>query len=546
MWEALPSRWSTLQMMSLIAAGLAAVACGSSTETFVATAPTRCTVQAQSETTAFSATGGTGSVRIAANRECAWSAKSDASWIGLPSQPSGQGDATIQFTVAPNADPATRNAGLNINDQIIALTQQGSPCRYQLSSTQETVDAAGGQRTIQVEASSGQCTWTASSDAAWIQIVSGASGSASRAVVFEVARSTGPNRTGVVTIAGQSVQVVQGVGCTYTTGATSVSVGAAGGIAEVPVAAPAGCPWTAQSGSPWVVIVSGSSGTGPGVVRMSVAASDGPPRTGTATIAGVSIAVTQSSGCQVTIDPISMAAPVAGGASAVSVRAGGQCAWSASSNAPWITIASAAAGSGDAQLMFSVAANTGPARSGTLTIGGRIFTVNQPNGCTYSVSPSTVDAPYAGQAASASVTTGTGCVWSAATDAGWISFPQPSGSGAAQVPFTIAANNGPPRSASLAIAGRTIVVNQASPCSWAFAPPVHQFDASGGAGNVLVFVTGGCAWNAVSTVDWITMTAGMDGTGPILQFVVAPNAGAARVGIIKIGGADYQVFEGGR
>ena len=546
MWEALPSRWSALQTMSLVAAGLAAVACGSSTETHVATAPTRCTVQAQSETTAFSATGGTGSVRIAANRECAWSAKSDASWIGLPSQPSGQGDATIQFTVAPNADPATRNAGLTINDQIITLSQQGSPCRYQLSSTQETVDAAGGQRTIQVEASSGQCTWTASSEAPWIQIVSGASGSASRAVVFEVARSTGPNRTGVVTIAGQSVQVVQGVGCTYATGATSVSVGASGGIAEVAVAAPAGCPWTAQSGSPWVVIVSGSSGTGPGIVRISVAASEGPPRTGSATIAGVSVAVTQSSGCQVTIDPVSIAAPVAGGASAVTVRAGGQCAWSASSSAPWITIASATSGSGDAQLQFSVAANTGPARSGSLTIGGRIVTVTQPNGCTYSVSPSTVDVPYAGQAASASVATGAGCVWSAATDTGWISLPQPSGSGAAQVPFTVAANNGPPRSASLAIAGRVVVVNQASPCSWAFAPPAHQFDAGGGAGNVLVFVTGGCSWSAVSTVDWITMTAGMDGTGPILQFVVAPNGGAARVGIIKVGGADYQVFQTGR
>jgi hypothetical protein len=38
----------------------------------------------------------------------------------------------------------------------------------------------------------------------------------------------------------------------------------------------------------------------------------------------------------------------------------------------------------------------------------------------------------------------------------------------------------------------------------------------------------------------------MDGTGPLLQFVVAPNGGAARVGIIKVGGADYQVFQGGR
>ena len=143
----------------MIAAGLTALACGSSTDTFVAPSPTRCSVQAQTETTAFSATGGTGSVRISTNRECTWSVKSDASWVALQAQASGQGEGTIQFTVAANGDPATRNAGVNVNDQVIQLTQQGSPCRYQLSSSQETVEAgrpanntrAGEQRPVHVD-----------------------------------------------------------------------------------------------------------------------------------------------------------------------------------------------------------------------------------------------------------------------------------------------------------------------------------------------------------------------------------------------------------
>jgi hypothetical protein len=632
---ALPSGWpAAVRTMCVIAAGLTALACGSSTDTFVAPSPTRCSVQAQTETTAFSATGGTGSVRISTNRECTWSVKSDASWVALQAQASGQGDGTIQFTVAANGDPATRNAGVNVNDQVIQLTQQGSPCRYQLSSSQETVEASGGQRTIHVQASSGQCTWTASADAAWIRIVSGetgkangdvvfevppangptrtgaviiagqsvqvvqgspcrvqlsstqetvdaaggqrtihlqssegsctwaattdvpwiriisgATGSANGDVVFEVAPGTGSTRTGVVTIAGQSVQVVQAaqaVSCTYATGVTSVTMSASGGIAEVSVATPAGCAWTAQSQSPWITIANGSSGTGAGVVRMSIAASDGPARNGSAIIAGVPITVTQSSGCAVTVEPASHSAPVAGGTSSVAIHAGAQCAWTASSNVPWITIASATSGSGDTQLRFAVAANTSPARSGALTIGGLTVAVSQPNGCTYAVTPPTMDVTYAVQTASASVTTGTGCVWSAASQDAWITFSQPSGSGSAQVQFTVAANNGPPRSQSLTIAGRTIGVNQSSPCSWAFAPPSHEFGPGGGLGNVLVFVTGGCNWTAVSTVDWITMIAGMDGTGPILQFSVAPNGGAARVGIIKIGGTDYLVYEAGR
>jgi hypothetical protein len=162
------------------------------------------------------------------------------------------------------------------------------------------------------------------------------------------------------------------------------------------------------------------------------------------------------------------------------------------------------------------------------------------------VTPSTMDVTYGAQTGSASVTTGTGCVWSAATQAAWITLPQPSGSGSAQVQFTVAANNGPPRSGSLTIAGRTIGISQASPCTWVFAPPSHEFDANGGGGNVLVFVIGGCNWTAVSTVDWITVTAGMDGTGPLLQFSVAPNGGPARVGIVKVGGTDYRVSQAGR
>ena len=130
MREALPSGWpAAVRTICVIAAGLTALACGSSTDTFVAPSPTRCSVQAQTETTAFSATGGTGSVRISTNRECTWSVKSDASWVALQAQASGQGDGTIQFTVAANGDPATRNAGVNVNDQVIQLTQQGSPCR---------------------------------------------------------------------------------------------------------------------------------------------------------------------------------------------------------------------------------------------------------------------------------------------------------------------------------------------------------------------------------------------------------------------------------
>jgi hypothetical protein len=62
------------------------------------------------------------------------------------------------------------------------------------------------------------------------------------------------------------------------------------------------------------------------------------------------------------------------------VTAGTGCAWTASSNAAWITITSGASGNGNGSVAFSVTQNTGKKdRTDTLTIAGRTFTIKQKN-----------------------------------------------------------------------------------------------------------------------------------------------------------------------
>jgi subtilisin family serine protease len=64
--------------------------------------------------------------------------------------------------------------------------------------------------------------------------------------------------------------------------------------------------------------------------------------------------------------------------STVNVTAGAGCSWTAVSNNPsFITITSGAGGTGTGTLGFSVAANPGEARTGTLTIAGQTYTVTQ-------------------------------------------------------------------------------------------------------------------------------------------------------------------------
>ncbi len=541
----LPGLSRAIRMVSAIAALLPTLACGSSSETFVAPVPTRCAVQAATTPPAFAPNGGSGTVRITTNRECAWAVQTDAAWVALQ-QASGTGDATVQVTVAPNSDTSPRNAGLNVNDQRLQISQEGRPCQFKLSSTHETVDGSGGQRTIQVQTSS-QCTWSATAGVSWITIDRGRNGTGNGNVVFEVAPTTGPSRAGALTIAGQTVQVTQGIGCTYATGVTSLSLSAAGGSGEVPVQTAAACPWVAESQAGWITIASGSNGSGPGVVRVLVPPTDGPPRTGTITVAGVGVTITQSSGCGVTVQPASHAVPASSGAGTVTVRTGAGCSWSAASNAPWIAVTSGASGAGDGQVQFAVTANTGPARSGSLTIGGHTVPVSQASGCTFSVTPAAIDLPPSTQTAGVSLATGAGCQWNAATNAAWISFPQSSGSGPGQVSFIAAANNGPRRSDSLTVAGHRITINQDSPCTWVLAPPSHEMDANGGPGYVLVILVGQCTWTAASTVSWITVVSGASGTGNgLLQLAVAPNPGPARTGIVKVAEIDYTVRQAGR
>jgi hypothetical protein len=61
------------------------------------------------------------------------------------------------------------------------------------------------------------------------------------------------------------------------------------------------------------------------------------------------------------------------------VNAASSCTWAAGSNASWITLAAPASGSGNGTLNFSVTSNPGPARTGTIAVGGQTFIITQPS-----------------------------------------------------------------------------------------------------------------------------------------------------------------------
>jgi hypothetical protein len=244
---------------------------------------------------------------------------------------------------------------------------------------------------------------------------------------------------------------------------TGVSPGAGIWNASVQVTAPTGCGWTAMSNNSWITITANSSGSGNGTVFYSVAANTGAARTGTATIAGQTFTVNQAAGCTYSIAPTSTSISADVSNASVQVTAPTGCGWTATSNNSWISITANSSGSGNGTVFYSVAANTGAARTGTATIAGQTFTVNQAAGCTYSIAPTSTSISADVSNASVQVTAPTGCGWTATSNNSWIIITaNSSGSGNGTVFYSVAANTGAARIGTATIAGQTFTVSQAA------------------------------------------------------------------------------------
>ena len=196
--------------LAAIAGAFTAASC-SQTETSI-TAPSdtgsRCQVTATPTPPSFPPPGGQGSVTIATTRDCTWSIATDAAWVSIAGNRTGQGDATVAFNVAANPVPSPRSAAIMVAGQSVAVSQQAAPCVFSLSRPNDTIAAEGGRLAVDVATLAG-CRWTAASAANWIAIASGSSGDASGTVGLSVAANGGAARSGQVSVAGQSYTVNQ-------------------------------------------------------------------------------------------------------------------------------------------------------------------------------------------------------------------------------------------------------------------------------------------------------------------------------------------------
>nr|MDQ3011869.1 fibronectin type III domain-containing protein [Acidobacteriota bacterium] len=371
-------------------------------QTYILTQDAPCTASINPSSKNFTSVGGNGTFNLTIGATCSWMATTADSWITITSATTGMGNAAFSYTVAANTG-GQRTGIISVAGKALVISQEPA-CPPMISPSSQSFMPAGGNGNINVTIGAG-CTWQATTNNTWITINSGANGTGNGTVNFTVAANTGAERSGVITVAGQSFLVQQSSPCTYTVSPSLQGIVAAGGTGSTNVTVGATCSWMAASSVPWITVTSGATGTGNGTVNYSVATNGtGSQRSGQITIADKSLLITQDAGCTFTVMPTSQNFVAAGGMNTVSVTTAGGCAWLATSNAPWITITSSlqspkdgqllgkspisqfpgfknsTAGVGNGTVAYTVAANTGPPRTGTMFVAGELVTINQATG----------------------------------------------------------------------------------------------------------------------------------------------------------------------
>ena len=474
---------------------------------------------------------------------CKWTTTSDASWITVTSGSSGTGNGTASYTVTANNTGSARQGNIIIAENSFNLYQ--TPCSQSLSSPSKSIDFVGGTGlTVGVTSETG-CAWTTAIDAtsaSWITVNSGGSGNGNGTVSYTIAANPGVQRDGVITIGNKAFSVTQGAHCQLQVDAFGAQCAI---IANAHASSGTLCAGQCLQQYPQCIIQPNACASCVTECQSSIQqALDSCINQYNTYVASCNAA------CGYALSLTSKSFSSGGGSGTFDVTSAA-CNWTAVSNAPssnkWLQVTSGASGTGDGTVGYSVSQNNGVARTATLTIADKTFTVSQADGCTYSISGST-SANHTSVGGGGTVTlnrSDASCISPTVTsNAGWITA---SVNGSGNVSYTVEGNTGPStRNGTITIAGQTFTITQ-SACTYSISPTSLSPGAGSISGSVTVKPSSStCVWTAASnTTSLITVTSGSSGTGGgNVGYKVEGNTGpSARTGTLTIAGQTVPVAQ---
>ncbi len=352
----------------------------------------RCPVTVSTSTVAVGSGEVGGTLQVTAPADCAWQARSRASWLTLMSQAAGTGSARIAYRVGANPLAAARDTTLDIGTARVAVVQagrsDGDGCSSAVYPSSVAVGAANQAVSIAVTAPPG-CRWTSDASAGFLR-AGPVDGVGSGSVTLQVENNTAAEpRLGSILIAGRAVSVTQsgvettGTACVSGVSPRDITAGAGGGTGVLDVAAPAGCAWSVGSSASYLRPIGATSGTGPGQVAYALDPNGGGARTAALVVGGSGVTVTQAAApatpaCAYALSTSGVTLSHAGGTAAVGVTTAPGCPWDIDVRTSWARIVQRTGPAGGGTVWLAVDANTGEStRLGTLVIAGQSLTLTQ-------------------------------------------------------------------------------------------------------------------------------------------------------------------------
>jgi hypothetical protein len=317
-------------------------------------------------------------------------------------------DRHLSRTIALGLAVALFAASCNKKDSAVTTAPS---CSYSVVQPTTTFGPEGGTGSSSITVTAGTgCTWTATSSAPFITFTTG-SGTGSGTAAFTVAVNTGAERTSTLTIAGTSVTITQRAAAVTppaTLAAPTPKSPSGGQDVELrPTLVVNNAAATGNVGTVTYRFEVSSDSTFPndpaktitqdGVAQGSGTTSWPIPRdltqgvvyfwraratSDTLTTPFSAVESFKAGGglCSIVLSPTSVSVGASGGSSTITITTSSVCNWSSISNDGFIVLTSPSSGSGNGSLTFSVTANTGAARTGTLTVAGQTITVSQAAG----------------------------------------------------------------------------------------------------------------------------------------------------------------------
>ena len=432
----------------------------------------------------------------------------------------------------------------------------GIRCEAAITAEPATVPADASSTTLTISAAR-DCTWRAQSEVSWLQLASTSGQGTATIAVTVASNAQAAARNGVIVVNNEQRVTLnqEGRGCTITLSGPTAPMPLSGGRGTLQIATLAGCPWSVTSSSTWLTPLT-TSGSGSANVAYDVSANTGSAREASLTVAGRTFIVSQDAAptappCSFSINPASRDLAASGGATSVDVTSQAGCAWTVQGGASWIVV-NETSGSGSGTVNYTVTPNTTiSARQATLTVAGRVHTVNQAGlVCTIAVSPPAQTFPAAASSGQITITTLPLCPWTASSNAGWVLPASTSGSGPGTLSYQVLQNTSvQQRTATITVNGQTHAITQsgaAPTCAYDIAPPSRTVAAAGATATVTLTTTGGCAWTAVSSDAWLTVAqSSLSGSGPaeITYTAAANTATTSRTATITVASRVHTVTQ---